>query len=175
MCIDNERLAEFVSITECTNVVAKFDEQKLIIGNICTGLFNTEIGKKQDFRKNLLCLRHGLEKSDDSQQARKIVEQCAKDFPSKESTKYASNLMLYSFPSAEQRQIQQLKEKNDRLESLRRDEKFSQDMKENDQRTQQRLREINQDYTNQINEINARERANRPVNCVVNGNIVNCN
>ena len=170
-----ERLTEYPSIVECVTAVIKFEAQRDVINDVCPALSNKALEAKPNFRKYILCLRHGLDKTDNFQQAREVVATCAKDFPSPETNQYASILMVNKFPTAEQQQINLLKAQNERLETTRREEKYAQDINEIDQQTQQRLRDINQNYTDQMNAINARELANRPFNCVVNGNIVNCN
>ncbi len=173
-CIE---LTEYKSAVECaTSVVTKFDEQRKIINYICGGLFNDELKKtKPAFRKNLLCLRHELATVNDSLQARKVVEKCATDFPSIESTLYASNLMTSSFLTPEQRQIKILQEQNERINERIADAQRERDhqnrIQQIDQDYQNRMRQIDQDYQNRMREINQ----NRPFNCIVNGNYVSCN
>lgn len=185
-----ERLTEYKSVAECATVVTKFQAQREVINATCGAMFSEGLASDQDFRKNLLCLRHDLEKTDNFQQAREVVGTCAKDFPSERTTYYASHLMVETFPTTEQQQINQLKAQNKRLEAAQQEEKYAQSvrdanqrLREIDQNTAQRLREINQNYTNQMNEINARAQQqllerqlqNPSFRCRINGDIIDCN
>ena len=152
-----ERQTEYASLTDCITAVIKFEAQREVVNSVCGAIFDDGIKATPAFRKNLLCLRHELINADNFQQARDFVRICAKDFPSEDSSLFASQLMIDQFPTSEQQQINQLKAQNQRLEH------------------EQRLKEINQEYRDRMAEINARAAINRPMTCVTTGSIVTCN
>lgn len=175
-----QRLSEYKTAVECATVVTQFEAQRDVINTICGAIFSESIATEPDFRKNLLCLRHGLEKAGDFQQAREIVGTCAKDFPSPKSSRYASILMVDKFPTVEQQKINQLKAQNERLEESQRQEAQARRMREIDQDYNNRMNQINQDYANRAAENNANyqrlmDRQNRAFSCQITGNTVNCN
>lgn len=171
-CIENDRLHEFKSIVDCVTLVVKFEAQRNAVNSVCGALFNG-----QDFareREFLLCMRNDVAKAGNSQQARKAVEGCAKDFPGERSALIASNFLINTFPTAEQQQINQLKE-------AQREADFARRTREIDQEYKDRMAKIDRDFAERrresearMREIDAASRANRPISCSISGSTVNC-
>ena len=184
-CQDYDPLHEVKSLVDCVTLVIKFEPQREAINSICRALFTIEVSSIPGFRKNLLCLRNEIARTENMQQARKVAQKCADDFPSARSIPMASWLLINSFPTPEQQQINQLKAQNERLEAAQREEQYARRVREINQEYKdrmaqidadsQRAREIDRDYFNRMREIDAAARANRPINCNVFGNSISCN
>lgn len=178
-----KRLSEYKTVAECATVVTQLEASRAVLSNICAYLFSEVAAAKPDFRNNLLCLRDRLEKADDFQQARNIVDACAKEFPSPGGSDYSSALKVVRFPTVEQ-QISQLKEAQE-AEALARStrdtaqeyNRRSRDIEQDHQRmmdkfdaeNQRRMDKFTADNQRTLDQLSAR------ANCINAGNTVNCN
>jgi len=178
LCSDAISLKEFSSIESCSQFVVTRDDTAKALYTTCNILYSehkqSSAWTVNEYRKNLLCLRHRLPSAKDREESRTIVKKCGEAYPSAETSRMALWYSNKIFPTQEQMELDAQKERQeamlDQLKSEQRNREY-----------QQRMNEINRNYKNEIDKINQNEQlrllelnSRRPINCTQNGTNITC-